>query len=598
MNRLFGQETEYAIRYSADEGYEKPSNQLIYDAIQDGIQQLVKTQISDRHNYQKQFFVENGGTFNYEYQPFAPDSGLIEGGTPECYTPTEFILYQKAQERLLLTAIPLAQKYLERKGFQGGLGLIKNCRDQEGHIYGTQENYELNIAAKKIINIYRAGLGLVILPFFLLLVIYWPFIISLIITVLILVFATASIYFVLFGFLRFLGTLLSPLKNLTESFQDFGLIVWSRLEEFMESGRFENFAIRFEYKIFYPLANLTLIPYIFWQRLFVFKQYRKRLTAFLISRTIISGTGSLMNDSSYALSEKGVAIKRTFRSTLGAEQRPIYDNGNLVKEAMMAGMNILFFKFEKVKQLFKQKQRLQLGFSDSNRAQVAEYLKVGTTLLVLKMLEQGFIHNEVPIIKKPIKALKKINFDPGLKTRIDLINGTTMTALELQKWYLEAAQRFIKQSKDIHIEFYEVVRLWQETLTLLEQDPGQLIGRIDWITKRYLLETSGKNADYDTKKKIDIGYHELGTGYFDLLENKGLAPVLVTEEEVNEAVRKPSSPLKTRLRSRFIKSLAYEGQKVKITWDSVQIGNWRNRKIINFNEMKKQNSDNETHDLS
>ncbi len=584
MDRLFGQETEYAIRFTPLEGHERPDNALIYDALQHGIQKLVATEKSDRYNMQKQFFVENGGTFSYEYFPYAPKWGLIEGATPECYSPGELLLYQKAQESLLIQAKPHAERYLEDFGFQGQLGLIKNCRDVEGHIYGAQENYEAYLTTGWKLPLYRLGVSLFVLPIFLSLLTFWTMTLGLILITLSLV----TLYFTLLGVLKLFSTLTS-ISYFADTVEDWGDRIWYHMTDWFESEKFKDVLTLYEYRITYPIISVIVAPYLFWQRLFAFKGYRKSLAAFFISRPILSGAGSLVSEDCFALSEKGVALKRLFRSTLGPNQRPLFDSGNLLKEVVLATFHLFLLRLDPFKRLFKERQRLQIGLSDSNRSQMAEYLKVSTTLLMLKLHEKGYL-KKAPKIKKPIKAFHILNLDPSLKAKVSVSKGMDSSALDLQRWYYQQARQWIQDSPDVEIEYIEVVKLWGEVLSLLEEDPGELIGRIDWVSKRYLLETSGKGQSYMAKKKIDIGYHELETGYLDKLEREGIAPKLVSEDEIEEAVKKPSSPRKVRLRSRLIRSIAYNGLKAKISWNSVQIGTGRNRKVIDLNRMKKKSS--------
>jgi proteasome accessory factor A len=109
-----------------------------------------------------QCFTENGGAFYYEMLPHAVDGGLIEMATPECRSPAQLLLYQRAQERLLTDALPGAQLSLALDGHRGELSLLKNCRDGFGHIYGPQENYEAELGGPVALFAFRAGLILLL----------------------------------------------------------------------------------------------------------------------------------------------------------------------------------------------------------------------------------------------------------------------------------------------------------------------------------------------------------------------------------------------------------------------------------------------------
>src|SRR5262249_61061252 len=86
----------------------------------------------------------------------------------------------------------------------------------------------------------------------------------------------------------------------------------------------------------------------------------------------------------------------------------------------------------------------------------------------------------------------------------------------------------------------EVLRLWEETLNALGRDPSRLVGRLDWVTKRYLLDAAGPGASSDERRKLDLRYHELSPeGYYLRLEAAGVAPVVAAPEGVGAAIDCP-----------------------------------------------------------
>ena len=124
------------------------------------------------------------------------------------------------------------------------------------------------------------------------------------------------------------------------------------------------------------------------------------------------------------------------------------------------------------------------------------------------------------------------------------------------------------------------MRLWGDALDTLERDPGELVGRLDWVTKRYLLETAGADGPSAVRKKIDLRYHELGCGYLAELERAGVATTLVTQEEADRAMTQPPESTPARLRSRAIRALANSEKSVSVSWDSVKIGGHLRGRII------------------
>ncbi len=566
LRRLLGLETEYAIRYSPrTPGDPRPSNELIFRAIADGVRRMVSTHPGERGGDpgRGQIFTQNGGALYYEVLPHALSGGLLEASTPECRGPSELLLYQKAQEAMLLNALPMAVDHLQSSGWSGEIGLIKNCRDAEGHVYGAQENYEVELASGPMLWIYRFGLALLFPLLPIELVLFWSVAITVILSVLAVV-ASASLLSALFPST---ARVLEPLQNLLN-------------DETTIGKRAGWLAMWIECLMYIPLV----VPYTWLLRLTAFRGIRRGTTSFLLSRAIYTGAGTLFRDGTFALSEKGPAIQRVMRSFVEPNNRPVFDTGNLVKGLM----SILHARIAPFFALFARRQRLQLGLSDSNAAQIAEYLKIGTTSLIIDMAEAGVL-NDAPRMKRPVKALHAIVADPTLKIAVDMKGGAPMTALEIQRWYLERAKKFLAESTVASIEAREIVRLWGEALDGLEHNPASMIGRIDWVTKRYLIEGSGTSLSDEAKKKIDLKYHELGVGYFAEMEKSGAAPVLVNSDETARAIENPPKETPARTRGTLVRELAGSGARVTVSWDSIRIGGRIGGRVIRLDDFRSKN---------
>jgi proteasome accessory factor A len=288
---------------------------------------------------------------------------------------------------------------------------------------------------------------------------------------------------------------------------------------------------------------------------------------FLLSRSIFTGAGTLEPvTGAFGLSEKGPAIRRLVRLTSLPVDRSVFDIGHLTKSVF----TITNLELRPLAGLFRRRQRLQLGLSDSNLAQTAEYLKVATTTLVIDMAEAGLLR-ELPRVRRPIRALRRLIADPELRATVRCSDGVDRSALELQRLYLECARAFVASSPTPSLEAREVVRAWTEVLDALEQDPAGLFGRVVWISKRGLLEAAGSDLAPAARQTIALKYHELGVGYFAELEREGLAPTLVTPDEVERAMTQPPRSSPARRRSQLVRALAVEGVRALVSWDRVEI---------------------------
>ena len=558
----------------------RPTNFHIYNELQKAISSLVRTKPGKR-DYQKEFFCENGGAFGYEFIPKAFQHGLIESKTPECVSASEVLLYQKAQEELLIQAIPFAERALELQGFPGTLHILKNCRDSEGHIYGAQENYEVEIARGFRLHMLKGGLVLL----FPLVILLTTFLLSeLIIGFVILLVLTSLWFLTLFvlNSLVLLGTVLpGPLASrFAYRVKSKAKALTNMVSEVFTDANLESHLMKVE-SYFSYIGIVFFTPFAWLWHLTGFREQRRKLTAFFASRIIFSGAGTLMEDGSFCLAEKAVAVKSLMRNDGWVSARVLFDTGNLLKKVSFSSLNLLTLKKLDYFELFKQKQRLQYGMSDSNCAQLAEYLKIGITQLVLELSEKGVFH-DAPALKDPISAIKAINSDPSLKVKVDLKNGQSMTALEIQHYYLNQVKEHFRRDSVASLEHRELVQHWEMVLIHLEKAPDKLIGRIDWVSKKYLLHTAGEGLDYEAIKKIDLAYHQLGSGYYAILEAEEVGEQLVAKDEVLEATIKPSSASQAKRRSNFIKNPLYEGKSVIISWDCVHVGPFLTGKVISL----------------
>jgi hypothetical protein len=527
----------------------------VYAALAEGIKEVVRTGTGSVPGTLESFFVQNGGNFSYEALPWAMDKGLLEGATPECRGPAQLLVYQRAQEEILLRGLGRARTRLASAGVD--LGLLKNCRDASGHTYGAQENYETDIARGRWLLLYRLSL-IFLAP------------LSLLLTALnlVLLLALVPLLIPLFFVFLILGTV-AACSPKAEG--------W--LQNILNNERLEA---RVFWLIAAPLQKVAMIlstPLCVALNLFTYRHLRPGLTPFITSRIVFSGAGSLERDGSFVLCEKVSGIEHQSRVAGTPAAHAIFDTGHFVK--LFSG-NLRWFS--SYKRLFEKTGRLQLGLSDSNRCQTGEYLKWGTTCLMIDMLERGAL-STFPRLGKPLEALRSFNSDPTLtKTvrlhaRSEVRPGEEVTVLELQRWYLTEAQRFLKQEQTVSLEAREVVQLWEQTLDALESSPESLLGSVDWITKRWLIDKIAQGAEYPVQKKIDLKYHELGDGYFDRLEREGLAQKLVNDDEVEKAIFTPPEGSPAKRRGELIRN-RHEWESMVVSWKHVRVGGPLKGKIV------------------
>ncbi len=216
-------------------------------------------------------------------------------------------------------------------------------------------------------------------------------------------------------------------------------------------------------------------------------------------------------------------------------------------------------------------RRLHVIIGDANLSEVATFLKVGTTALVLAMIEDDFLPRQF-LFASPIGALRRISYDLTLERPVALVDGSTVTALEVQ-W--ELFERAGKYAEEVGLECVgetvgaEVLRRWESTLTALEADPASLAGQVDWIAKHRLID------GYRERHGLDWGDARLAAldlQYHDLRPEKSLAARVglerITDDtEVERAMTEPPLDTRAYFRGRCLQK--YADDVVAANWDSL-----------------------------
>jgi proteasome accessory factor PafA2 len=217
-------------------------------------------------------------------------------------------------------------------------------------------------------------------------------------------------------------------------------------------------------------------------------------------------------------------------------------------------------------------RRLHVIIGDANLAELSTYLKVGTTSLVLAMIEARALTRDLTM-EEPVAALQAISHDPSLTYKVRLRTGQRMTALEVQEAYLEQAQRFVDQRGDGDEQTADVLRRWAEVLEVLADDPMRLADRLDWPAKLRLLEgyrsRDGLAWGDSRLKLVDLQYSDVrpDKGLYHRLVARGSMQRLLTEDEVTRAMLTPPSDTRAFFRGECLRR--YPTQIAAASWDSV-----------------------------
>ncbi len=222
-------------------------------------------------------------------------------------------------------------------------------------------------------------------------------------------------------------------------------------------------------------------------------------------------------------------------------------------------------------------RRLHVIIGDANLAEISTYLKVGTTALVLAMIEdRAFDPSTWDLAPAtPIAALRAVSHDPSLTQLVELQNGRALTAVQMQWEFYNAAAKYVadKYGADADPQTLDVLARWESVLNRLERDPFECARELDWVAKLQLLN-SYRDRDgltwSDAKLHlIDLQYSDLrpGKGLYNRLVQLGRIDRLVDDETVTHAMHEPPEDTRAYFRGRCLSK--FPDSIAAASWDSV-----------------------------
>ena len=219
-------------------------------------------------------------------------------------------------------------------------------------------------------------------------------------------------------------------------------------------------------------------------------------------------------------------------------------------------------------------RRLHVIIGDANLAEISTYLKVGTTALVLAMIEDRFIDRDHGV-DGPVSALRAVSHDPSLQQLVTLHDGRRLTAVQLQMEYLDLARKYVEDryGSDADDQTLDVLARWESVLDRLERDPMSLATELDWVAKLKLLEQyrqrDGLEWDDPKLQMIDIQYSDIRPekGLYQRLVQGGRIQRLLTDETVERAMHEPPTDTRAYFRGRCLER--YPAAVAAASWDSV-----------------------------
>ena len=294
-----------------------------------------------------------------------------------------------------------------------------------------------------------------------------------------------------------------------------------------------------------------------------FAQIAQQITTHFVTRQIYCGAGKV------GAEHRGVAGKGENQTSFQISQRADFFEEEIGLETTLK-RPIVNTRDEPHCDPTKYR-RLHVIAGDANMSEVATLLKLGTTSIVLAMIEDD-VFPEHLTIKDPVRAIRQVSHDTSLSTRIEMTDGRMMSALQIQIEILDAAteyaERYGLDSVDSQVGG-DVLRRWKGVLNGLETDPLIVANIVDWIAKKRIVDGYAQRhglQDHDARlKAIDLQYHDMRIDKC-LALRAGLVE-LCDHSDVEKAMVNP--PESTRAFFRGTVLQRWPNDVIAANWDSV-----------------------------
>ncbi len=294
------------------------------------------------------------------------------------------------------------------------------------------------------------------------------------------------------------------------------------------------------------------------------------LVPFLITRQILTGAGKVLTTprgAVYCLSQRADHIWEAVSSAT-TRSRPIINT----RDEPHADA--------------EHYRRLHVIVGDSSMSEATTMLKVGSTDLLLRMIEAGVPMREMAL-ENPIRAIREISHDLTGMHPVTMANGRTVTAIDLQEEYLTRVTDFLASEGGPSPENKQVLDLWERGLRAMRTGDLSLVDReLDWVIKYRLIERyrakHGLEMSDVRVQRLDLAYHDISRteGLYNLMAAKGLVERVTTDLEIFEATAVPPQTTRAKLRGDFVRAAQDARRDYTVDWVHLKLNDQAQRTVL------------------
>ena len=299
------------------------------------------------------------------------------------------------------------------------------------------------------------------------------------------------------------------------------------------------------------------------------ERYPEVLIPFLVTRQIFTGAGKVLQTSRgpiYSIAQRAEHIWES-QSSATTRSRPIINT----RDEPHADA--------------EKYRRLHVIVGDSNMSEYTNFLKLGSTACVLRMMEESPNNLRDYTLENATRAIREISQDITCRRKIRLASGRELSALDIQRELLDKALKFSDTNGYAPLE-KKALEMWEHCVSTIENDPLKLNREVDWVIKYHLIEAFRKKHDLaldDARTQlVDLQYHDIcrNRGLFYKLENRNLVDRVCNEEDIEKAKEHPPATTRAKLRGAFIKRAKERKRDYTVDWVHLKLNDQQQRTVL------------------
>ena len=298
--------------------------------------------------------------------------------------------------------------------------------------------------------------------------------------------------------------------------------------------------------------------------------YDEVLIPFLVSRQIWAGAGKIFENprggAGFCISQRAAHIWEGVSSAT-TRSRPIINS----RDEPHADA--------------ERYRRLHVIGGDSNMSEYAGFLKVGACGFLLRMLEEPNVVFRDMTLENPTRAIREISNDLTCRRTVRLASGREMSALDIQREFLDRALRFAER-RDTTPEEDQILAMWEHVLDGIEKDPLSLHRECDWVAKHRMVESyrdrHGLALSDPRVLLLDLQYHDVNRrrSLYYLMQDRGMMERITTDAAIAAAVDEAPSTTRAKLRGDFIRRAKERRRDFTVDWVHLKLNDQAQRTVL------------------